>query len=174
MFNARAPYAHMEILMLQLERSSDALLFEPSQRLKTAENRYIKTLRTRFEEIAGPTRRAQNGDRTGFAFRFFGAELKTWRGEQPLWLTFWIYGAAASGVLAILYGVAVYAAAPAFQQILLIVLGAYTVWVLISLWRCTEGAKRLSGVMARFLVVPWAANVTLVLAFMQIGLLSRS
>jgi hypothetical protein len=152
MFNTHAQYAQSRFPMLSLERSSGALLFEP---LKPA------------------GRRVQNTDGTGLPSRFFGAELKTWRGEQPLWLTFWIYGAAVSGFLAILYGVAVYAAAPAFQQMLLIVLGAYTVWVLISLWRCTEGAIRLSEMMARFLIVPWATNVTLVLAFMQIGLLSQ-
>ncbi len=159
--------------MLPRERSSDTLLLEPSQRLKTAKSRHNKTLSTRFEEIAASARRAQHGDRTSFASRFFGAELKTWRGEQPLWLTFWIYGAAVSGFLAILYGVAVYAATPAFQQMLLIVLGAYTIWVLISLWRCTEDAPRFSVVLARFLIVPWAANVMLVLAFLQIELLPQ-
>jgi hypothetical protein len=134
MFNARARFAHMEILMLQLERNSDTLLLK--QRLKTLEG-------CRKRKLINCLRGA--GRDASLASLFFGAELKTWRGEQPLWLTFWIYGAGVSGFLAILYGVAVYAATPAFEQILLIVLGAYTVWVLISLWRCTERAKPYLG-----------------------------
>jgi hypothetical protein len=153
----------MEILMLQLEKNSDTLLLKTSQRKASEGCRERKLINC----LGGAARDAS------LASLFFGADLKTWRGEQPLWLTFWIYGAGVSGFLAILYGVAVYAARPAFQQILLIVLGTYTVWVLISLWRCTEDAKRLSGVMARFLIVPWAANVALLLAFLQIGLLPQ-
>ncbi|HET8668817.1 MAG TPA: hypothetical protein VFM10_12610 [Terriglobales bacterium] len=149
-------------MMLQLERNRDTLLLKNFQRRENSED-------SRETNLITPLRGSARG--ASLASRFFDAELKTWRGEQPLWLTFWIYGAAVSGLLALLYGVAVYAATPMLQQMLLIVLSAYTAWVLISLWRCTEGAKDLSGVMARFLIVPWAANVTLVLAFMQIGFL---
>ncbi len=148
--------------MLQLEQNTDTLLLKNFHRPGNLED-------GRETNLITPLRGSARG--ASLVSRFFDAELKTWRGEQPLWLTFWIYGAAVSGFLAFLYGVAVYAATPALQQMLLIVLSAYTAWVLISLWRCTEGTKRLSGVMARFLIVPWAANVMLVLAFMEIGFL---
>ena len=29
-----------------------------------------------------------------FATDFFAAELRAWRGEQPLWKVFWVYGVA--------------------------------------------------------------------------------
>jgi hypothetical protein len=164
MFNTRARCAHMEILMLQLERNSDALLIKTFQGRKLSKGHHETKPITSLETSTPGA---------SLASWIFGAELKTWRGDQPLWLTFWIYGVAVSGFLSILYGVAVYAATPAFQQMLLIVLGAYTGWVLVSLWRCTEGAKRLSAVMARFLILPWAANVALVLLFMQIELFRR-
>jgi hypothetical protein len=154
----------MEVLMLYLERDSDTLLLETFGRREISKGRTEKKM---IATVGGSAPGA------GLASRFFGAELKTWRGRQPLWLTFWIYGVVVSGFLAILYGLAAYAATPAFQEMLLIVLGAYTGWVLVSLWRCTEDAKRMSAVMARFLIVPWAANVTLVLAFLQIGLLTE-
>lgn len=38
-----------------------------------------------------------------FATKFFAAELRAWRGEQPLWKVFWVYGVATSGVLITFY-----------------------------------------------------------------------
>jgi hypothetical protein len=154
----------MEILMLQLERNSETLLLRTAQRLEISSGRRKKSLITRLGRSARDA---------SPAVRFFGAEVKTWRGEQPLWLTFWVYGVAVSGVIALLYGAAIYKASPVLQEVLLVVLAVYTGWVLISLWRRTEGAIRLSEVIARFLIVPWAANVALVLAFMQIELLPQ-
>lgn len=38
-----------------------------------------------------------------FATEFFAAELRAWRGEQPLWKVFWAYVVAASTVLITFY-----------------------------------------------------------------------
>ena len=33
---------------------------------------------------------------TKFAADFFAAEIRAWRGEEPLWKVFWVYGVATS------------------------------------------------------------------------------
>ncbi len=156
--------------MSALERNPNGLLPELRQRLLVAYARPVEKL-TGTIGLIDPAPAAGNATSRGLVSRLLAAELKTRRGQQPLWLTFWVYGVAVCGFLGLLYGMALYTATAAVQEALLIGLAAYTVWVLISLWRCTEGRKQFSGVLARFLVVPWAANVTLVLAFTQVELL---
>jgi hypothetical protein len=156
--------------MPRLQRNFLSLLLERRPRLATAGARPNASPMIGIGELVGPTRPGRQEKGTSLLSQFFAAEMRAWRGQQPLWLTFWIYGVAVSAAIALLYGAAIYTAASVVQQALLIALGVYTGWVLTSLWRCTEASKHFSGLIARFLIVPWAANVALVLAFIQIGL----
>jgi hypothetical protein len=54
-----------------------------------------------------------------FAADFFAAEVRAWRGEEPLWKVFWVYGVATSGVIVALYIVAFYDGRMALRQVLL-------------------------------------------------------
>jgi hypothetical protein len=106
-----------------------------------------------------------------FAADFFAAEVRAWRGEEPLWKVFWVYGVATSGVIVALYIVAFYDGRMALRQALLPCFAAYTAWILVSVWRCASNTKKtLWGTFARFLTVAWAANTILVLTFLQLNL----
>ncbi len=107
-----------------------------------------------------------------FAADFFAAEIRAWRGEEPLWKVFWVYGVATSVTVIVLYVVAFYDGHMALRQVLLPCFAAYTAWILVSIWRCagnTEG--KFWGMLARFLTVAWAGNTILVLTFLQLNLL---
>lgn len=63
-----------------------------------------------------------------------------WRGNGPLWKIFWIYGVAVS------VGLAALIATAAFQKwvgrpdliAMLVGLVVYTIWVVVSIWRCAD------------------------------------
>ena len=55
-----------------------------------------------------------------FATKLFAAELCAWRGEQPLWKVFWVYGVVASGVLITFYVIAFYVDRVGLRQVLLL------------------------------------------------------
>jgi hypothetical protein len=101
----------------------------------------------------------------------FAAELDAWHGRQPLWRVFWGYGVLASCVLAILYVLAMQQGRVVIQQVLLILLVAYTGWVLVAIWRCANNSSAAWGLLARGLTVAWAGNAILLLAFLQADLL---
>lgn len=92
-----------------------------------------------------------------------------WRGEGPLWRIYWIYGACGSLLLAaaITCAVAADLIGPATILAALAVGGGYTVWILISIWRCADnvGGEPLGmnrngwALLARMLTVAWAINV---------------
>lgn len=103
-----------------------------------------------------------------FLRAFFSTELRAWHGAEPLGKVFWGYGVLASTVLALFYLLAVNENRLALQQALLIVLFAYTAWILVAIWRCAEGS--FWGGLARGLTVAWAGNAILVLAFLQMDL----
>ncbi len=103
--------------------------------------------------------------------RLFNAELLAWYGLLPLWKVFWGYGVLASSVLIGLYAMAIFEGRPALQQALLIFFAAYTVWILVSVWRCAETSDPHWGLIARCLTVAWAANAALVVLFLQLDLL---
>ena len=54
-------------------------------------------------------------------------------------------------------------------QVVLLLLAAYTVWIVIAVWRCAFNVRdeRL-GHIARALTVAWAINASLVLGFLEL------
>jgi hypothetical protein len=112
-------------------------------------------------------------DGTGkFAAAFFEAELRAWRGEQPLWKVFWLYGVATSLVLIALYGAAFYAGQAALRQGLLLCFVPYTAWLLVSVWRCANNTKEpYWGLLARFMTIAWACNTALIAVFLELNLI---
>jgi hypothetical protein len=111
---------------------------------------------------------------TKFAADFFAAEVRAWRGEEPLWKVFWIYGVATSVMIVALYVVAFYDGRIALRQVLLPCFAAYTAWILVSVWRCASNTEeKLWSTLARFLTVAWAGNTILVLTFLQLNLLIK-
>lgn len=109
-----------------------------------------------------------------FAAHFFAPELRAWRGEQPLWKVFWVYGVATSSVLITFYIVAFYVDRVALRQALLLCFAPYTGWILVSVWRCANNAmEKIWGVFARFLTVAWACNTILIVAFLQFNLIVK-
>lgn len=125
-------------------------------------------------------RTAMRHGRTGrtrvvkFAADFFAAEIRAWRGEEPLRKVFWANGVATSVVIVVLYVTALYDGRIAQRQVLLPCFAAYTAWILVSVWRCAGNTEeKLWGTLARFLTVAWAANTILVLTFLQLNLLIK-
>ena len=57
-------------------------------------------------------------------------------------------------------------------QAVLIVLVAYTVWILVAVWRCAEQASPRWRMVARSLTVAWAVNTVMVAGFLQLELLA--
>lgn len=109
-----------------------------------------------------------------FATEFFAAELRAWRGEQPLWKVFWVYGVVTSGVLITFYVIAFYVDRIALRQVLLLCFAPYTAWILVSVWRCANNtAERIWGLLARMLTVAWACNTILILIFLQLNLITK-
>ena len=111
---------------------------------------------------------------TKFAADFFAAEIRAWRGEEPLWKVFWVYGVATSVTIVTLYIVAFYDGRMALRQVLLPCFAAYTAWILVSVWRCASNTnEKLWSTRARFLTVAWAGNTILILIFLQLNLLIK-
>jgi hypothetical protein len=109
-----------------------------------------------------------------FVAEFFAAELRVWRGEQPLWKVFWVYGVATSGVLITFYIIAFYVDHVALRQVLLLCFAPYTAWILVSVWRCANNTEeRIWGLFARLLTVAWAGNTILTVVFIQFNLITR-
>lgn len=105
---------------------------------------------------------------------FFGPELRCWRGEQQLGKVFWRYGILPSVGLTVLYALSLSLGRIGLQQTLLLCFGGHTFWLLVSLWRCSKAVMNsIGGVIARQLVVAWAINAILVLAFLQIDLVGK-
>ncbi len=105
--------------------------------------------------------------------RFFGPELRAWRGEMSLPVVFWGYGVAVSSVFGILHATALDLGQLAFQQTLIVLSALYTIWILVAIWRCSANAVPFWGNLARWLTVAWGLNSAFVLFFLQIGLLAR-
>lgn len=102
---------------------------------------------------------------------FLATPLDAWRGRASLSTVFWGYGVLLSSALAAAFVAALYGDQAGAQQVLLFVFAAYTAWVLVSVWRCAEGASHPWGTVARLLTVTWAANAVLVGGFLQLRLL---
>jgi len=109
-----------------------------------------------------------------FAADFFAPEIRSWRGQQPLWKVFWLYGVATSGVMITFYVLGFYLDHVALHQVLLLCFAPYTAWILVSVWRCANNTEeRIWGSFARFLTVAWACNTILVVVFLQINLIIK-
>lgn len=104
---------------------------------------------------------------------FFEPEVRAWRGEARLSTVFWLYGVLVSSVLIAHYATCLYRGQVLMQQVLLIAFGLYTIWVLVSIWRCSLAADPFWGGLARWLTIAWAANAALVLFFLQLDLFVR-
>ncbi|MFX0541225.1 hypothetical protein ACEWPM_005770 [Roseovarius sp. S4756] len=103
--------------------------------------------------------------------RFFEREIQIWYGNARLSTLFWRDGVLTSFILILLYATTIYLHQLVAEQLLLVFVVVYTVWILVSIWRCSLATGTVWGVFARFLVIAWAANVALVLLFRQLELL---
>jgi hypothetical protein len=111
---------------------------------------------------------------THFAARFFAPELSAWRGQQPLWKVFWLYGVAVSGALIAIYLLAFVVDAVALRQILVLCFVPYTAWILVSIWRCSNNVReQFWRVVARFLTVAWACNAVMIVIFVEMNLITH-
>lgn len=105
--------------------------------------------------------------------RYFASERRAWRGQTPLRVVFWGYGVAVSLVLLTLHATAFALEQWIFQQILILTSAAYTIWILVAIWRCAQRADPFWGMLARLLTVAWGLNTGFVLFFLQIELTVR-
>jgi hypothetical protein len=97
-----------------------------------------------------------------------------WRGQGPLWKVYWLYGVLGSNVLAaVLLSLIRQGALGTFWfQVVWLLLAAYTVWIVVSVWRCAFNVDNpLYGHMARALTVAWAINALMVLGFLELQVL---
>lgn len=99
--------------------------------------------------------------------------VRFWRGQGPLWKVYWFYGVAVSCALAAAFAAALYAGNVAMQQLLLPVIFLYTLWVVVSVWRCAPNTgKEVYTHLARVLTVAWALNVVFLLIALEFDLLT--
>ncbi len=97
-----------------------------------------------------------------------------WRGHGPLWKVYWLYGVFGSFVLALilLFLMRSGAIASVWFQVVLLLLAAYTVWIVVSVWRCAFNVENpMYGHMARALTVAWAINALLLLGSLEVQFL---
>ncbi len=114
----------------------------------------------------------ENPDAVAILFaRLFENEIRAWNGNARLHIVFWRYGVLTSSILILLYGTTVVLHQLIAEQLLLVLLLPYAVWVLVSIWRCSLATDTLWGLLARFLTIAWAVNVALILIFRQLDLL---
>lgn len=99
---------------------------------------------------------------------FFNAEIRAWRGEQSLKSVFWGYGVLGTIGFGALYFMADQAV---LRQILLMFIGAYMVWLLVSIWRSSSALDNIWSMFARLLVVAWAGNTIMVVTFLELDLI---
>jgi hypothetical protein len=108
---------------------------------------------------------------TAFTLAAFQPQVRAWRGEAPLWETFWIQGVSVSALLGLSFVAALLNHSTGVARALLLVLVAYTGWVVVAIWRCAERAESSRwSVMAQALSIAWALNTLLLSAFLAITL----
>jgi ABC-type sugar transport system permease subunit len=97
-----------------------------------------------------------------------------WRGHGSLWKVYWLYGVLGSNLLALILLLLMQRGAigSVWFQLVLLLLAAYTVWIVVSVWRCAFNVEKpMYGHMARALTVAWAINALLVLGFLELQFL---
>ena len=106
--------------------------------------------------------------------QFFAPELRAWRGQQPLWKVFWLYGVATSCALIAIYAFAFIFEHVALRQILVLCFAPYTAWILVSVWRCANNAReQFWGLLARLLTVTWAFNTIMIVVSVEMNLITH-
>lgn len=121
-----------------------------------------------------PQERSDKSTFINFLLVFFEPEAKSWRGEQPLRKVFWSYGVLVSNSIGVIYILSMYGDHIVLQQILLPCIAAYTLWLLVSIWRSSGRTTNANwGTLARYLAIVWAGNTILVLSFLQLELIER-
>ncbi len=109
-----------------------------------------------------------------FVTRFFAPEVAAWRGRQPLWKVFWVYGVSVSVALIAIYLLAFLAEQVALRQIVVLLFAPYTAWILVAIWRCSGNAREpYWGMLARFLTVAWAVNTVMMVLFIEMNLITN-
>jgi hypothetical protein len=103
--------------------------------------------------------------------------VRYWRGEGSLSRVFWLYGVGFSMLAIGGLTWARYALGLGDRALTLAILFlfAYTLWILVSVWRCAarRGDDDVYAVMARWLTVAWAINALLFGGFVLLRLLGR-
>lgn len=97
-----------------------------------------------------------------------------WQGRGPLWKVYWLYGVLGSNMLALILLLLMQRGAigSLWFQIVLLLLAAYTVWIVVSVWRCAFNVEKpMYGHMARALTAAWAINALMVLGFLELQFL---
>lgn len=108
---------------------------------------------------------------TAFTLAAFQPQVRAWRGEAPLWETFWIQGVSVSALLALSFAAALLHHSLGLARGLLLVLVAYTGWVVVAIWRCAERAPTSRwSVMAQALSIAWALNTLFLSTFLALSL----
>lgn len=108
----------------------------------------------------------------GLAAALFEPEIRAWQGKAPLGRVFWVYGVVTSAGLGAIYLLALAAGRRDVQQALILIFLAYTLWILVAVWRCAGAAPPGLRALARSLTVAWAANTLLVAGFLQLDLIA--
>lgn len=97
-----------------------------------------------------------------------------WRGQGRLWTVYWLYGVLGSTLLAAIYLALLpqRADVPWLYALMLLAFAAYTVWILVSVWRCAFNVENtFYGHLARGLTIAWAINATMIVVFLELDLL---
>lgn len=108
---------------------------------------------------------------TAITLAAFQPQVRAWRGEAPLWETFWVQGVAVSSLLALSFATAVLHGFIGLARMLLLVLVGYTGWVVVAIWRCAERERGSRwSVMAQALSIAWALNILFLSGFLALAL----
>lgn len=97
-----------------------------------------------------------------------------WRGRGELWKIYWLYGVLGSTALSAIIFLLFEAGAVGslWFQLVLLFAAAYTVWIVVSVWRCAFNVEdKRYGHIARGLTVAWAINAVFILMFLEIEFL---
>lgn len=100
--------------------------------------------------------------------------VDAYNGKEPLWRVFWLYGVFFSTVVTTLFLWVVSQDIHflAIDQVLVIAFIPYTVWLLISIWRCAFNvSQELYGHIGRALTVAWALNAALLVVSVELDVL---
>jgi len=103
---------------------------------------------------------------------FLEPEIRAWRGEAPLAAVFWLYGVLASIMFGILYARSVVLGQYLLEQVLILLLCVYAVWMPVALWRCAQHSKSPWSVPARWLSLAWGMNAFFLLMFRELDLIA--